>query len=875
MNATDGAVRTELARTTMEDTCGTTDIPGQTTPYGATTAETDRAAGDATALLPPQLDIIAMESDHPVYNNEDDAQSLLQPAMSPMATRLASASTPAAEKAAAMNDTGHFTSPGDAEMDLTYEALDSPLPLEAQEATAVCGTATNPRKLTEMDLGSVTPQEKSESTAGLPLPWRAVGRRINYDRKPSRVSSSLQGVFNGARQRSVSAGADALRRIQKALPSVSVPTSFLPSFSAPSFLASTLTTETERDDREAPSSSQQPASNKNRVSAPDVRLVIGIQQDVILEEGETTTLSKAQHRPSSIASSQRPVLRLSVSNDSLMHHALSRGSSAGDEDKYANVSEQVNSRFKAIVDSLPDRPSFKLPQIPSELFKNSLLRGAIVAYRSPLDIVSSPLRRFQVAGVVSPTSGAATVSPGPFSGSTLDRVLETLTGDIVILGGYRGSVLRSSSPPNRQLWVPVKVGLNIRQVDLALPLDESGDTGADAMIMPSGMLKNIGPVDISRRLFKKLRECENYRNGTLRVWDYGYDWRLCPNVLSQKLQGYLEKLPSNRPGVAAIERGALVIAHSLGGIITRHAVNARPELFSGVVYAGAPYRCINILGPLRNGDAVLWNEKALTAAVNFSLRTSFAFLPGDGKCFIEKATGEELEVDFFDAQTWIDNKLSPVVGGPALPAPPRDGSINPLETLRNLSNLPLRGRRDSDVSRARKLTTNGDTTSGRSEANAGVVPQPGNAPSEALSYLSRTLEACKRFRMETQYQPSLSAANAYPPIAVLYGKGTPTVYRARVSSRKIIPTTEAYDDLVFRDGDGVVLAREAMPPPGYELVRGGRVSSNKGHLSLLVDMEGVGKVLDAIMMGRRRGIGLGSEALGSGTKASKKLWSKF
>jgi pimeloyl-ACP methyl ester carboxylesterase len=112
-------------------------------------------------------------------------------------------------------------------------------------------------------------------------------------------------------------------------------------------------------------------------------------------------------------------------------------------------------------------------------------------------------------------------------------------------------------------------------------------------------------------------------------------------------------------GTPARQRGVTVIAHSLGGLITRHAVNLRPGLFAGVVYAGVPQRRVNILGPLRNGDAVLLSSRVLTAQVNFSMRTSFALLPEDGRCFIDKRTGERYDVDFFDVNTWDEYRLSP------------------------------------------------------------------------------------------------------------------------------------------------------------------------------------------------------------------------
>ena len=140
-----------------------------------------------------------------------------------------------------------------------------------------------------------------------------------------------------------------------------------------------------------------------------------------------------------------------------------------------------------------------------------------------------------------------------------NRALEQLEGDVVILGGYRGSILRSAEPPHRQVWVPIKVGLNIRKVDLELGLDEEDDERATEKIIPGGMLSHIGPVDISRRLFKRLRTCENARTGKLRVHDFGYDWRLHPTYLSQQLVKFLASLPCNQPGTPKEKRGALVI----------------------------------------------------------------------------------------------------------------------------------------------------------------------------------------------------------------------------------------------------------------------------------------------------------------------------
>jgi hypothetical protein len=278
------------------------------------------------------------------------------------------------------------------------------------------------------------------------------------------------------------------------------------------------------------------------------------------------------------------------------------------------------------------------------------------------------------------------------------KALSGLTGDMIVLGGYRGSVLRLAKPPHRQLWVSVKVGLNLRIGDLEVGLNPEDDERMEETIFASGVLSHIGPVDICRRLLRHLRKCPNARSKQLRVHDYGYDWRLSPSFLEPQFPRIHGEAQMHQPGTPARQRGVTVIAHSLGGLITRHAVNLRPELFAGVVYAGVPQRCVNILGPLRNGDAVLLSSRVLTAQVNFSMRTSFALLPEDGRCFIDKRTGERYDVDFFDVNTWDEYRLSPCIKPPLQPAPveQRKSIIGVLsDSLPSLTSLPSSARRAS------------------------------------------------------------------------------------------------------------------------------------------------------------------------------------
>lgn len=809
----------------------------------------------------------------------DDVQSIIQPALSPVATRLTLPKTPAAEKAAALERLpgGGLFSVSEGTVTPEPEALPSPVisqPSEPANRTAAAKPQT--RQSRGFSLSQLSPN-LSPTTYRFPSPWQSGPKQmVVQGEPPSRPAlSSVFGQGSSSHRRSSSGGADTLKRIREALPS-------MPSISLQSFFSGPSSTKSVGSDTKRSALSSGDGANESKQYASFLAEAAPLATRSTVPATNPHTLVARPMRTTdggalSLPPTRPRAMRRSTSDESMLYHSLSRVSSLGDDERWNDIREQKNSRLKAITDSW-DRPTFKMPQLPN--------------------IIPAPLKRNSFLGVdqsessLNGSTRASTMfefgpsTPRDENLSDLDRALEALTGDIVVMGGYRGSVLRSTKT-NRQVWVPVKVGLNIRKVNLEVGLDPEDEERMEESIYASGMLKNIGPVDISKRLFKRLRECENARNGKLRVWDYGYDWRLSPHMLSRRLIAFLEQLPSNQGQDLPEGSGATVIAHSLGGLITRHAVNQRPELFSGVIYAGTPQRCINILGPFRNGDAVLFNEKVLTAQVNFSLRTTFIFLPEDGFCYINKTTGEEYPVDFYDPQEWIKYAWSPCIKSPAPAYKTRSGALSSLRELSERLPAPLRSRGNSAASEsqqsqqswsptrnaiadaARKVEVTQDRTLapqlGESSGAAqheqrkeqAHLERDSGARSRNLAYLTRTLAEIKRFRAETAHRPELTRANAYPPLAVMYGKEVPTVWAVNVASRDQIACADAYDDLVFRSGDGVVLAREAMLPPGYELARDGRVSTDRGHITMLGDLDAVGRALLAVVRGRRKGIGMG------------------
>tara|TARA_R110002003_G_scaffold244_4_gene17457 strand:- start:70841 stop:73621 length:2781 start_codon:yes stop_codon:yes gene_type:complete len=866
----------------------------------------------------------------------ENVQSAIGISIGRQQTRLTSPKTPAAEKAAALDETdgGVLFEGFEERIEPSADPSTRRMPLDDGGEDVVTQSQAQVQVQTNQPAQLPGPPER------LPSPWRA-GPKTFQDKAGDHRAILRHNLQHGNRRRASSSGSmgDAMRKyLPFSLPSI--PKTYkdlhfsLPSFSALSLDGQTAPRPNERQRRETfahtSSSSSIPQqdggllrhkSPGQATSPPTQSSTAPIAQREFVT-GSETTIAAPVMRPSS----ERPTPNLRRSNSEgslLVYRAKSFASSLGDDTRFESVQEQVNSRLKAIRDSWQDANfKFPSPTLPNfnfnyrdDLFRN---RNASASTR-PRDVDDATTHRVSLrARGSSSTSLAAPLRSklkrpsNPTAADTethpfFAQALQELEGDLVVLGGYRGSILRSAEPPNRQLWVPIKVGLNLRKVDLEVPFDAEADERMEETIIPSGMLKHIGPVDISKRLFKRLRASDNARSGKLRVHDYGYDWRLSLHFLSRRMIQFLESLPCNHPSVPREKRGAIVVAHSLGGLITRHVINKRPDLVAAVVYAGVPQRCINILGPFRNGDDVLFSSRVLTAQVNFSIRTSYALLPLDGKCFINKHTKEEYPIDFFDPKTWTDCRLSPCLG-PALPRPdpPKDSSLSVSGLLNAMSQaLPTFPSRKFSMSKGSQSNTSGtagDVMRGAADLarnaadkvaeggaeSAGMGPQmaQGQSPStqassepnpatavtipydKAVEYLTRTLAEIKRFKQELDHIPAHSESNSYPPIALIYGKTTPTVYGAKVESREAIPRADCYDELAFASGDGVVLARAAMVPEGYSVVRGGVVSSERGHITLLGDLEAVGRCLVAVMHARRNGVGMGEAGMRESVKPS-------
>ena len=206
---------------------------------------------------------------------------------------------------------------------------------------------------------------------------------------------------------------------------------------------------------------------RSSAQSPDrvivTREVIGSQ----VRESDRSSVSSRSgvHQSNIIAPWTTPnsqILRRATSDQSLfIRNDLETVTTQDDAEKWANISEQINSRFKAITDSFQDSAMTRIPRMPkvglgsltSGLPRNNSDTARGNKHRNVGTELDATTKQLSSLKIPTPLPAKQTGHTHP----VLNQAVSDLTGDIVVLGGYRGSVLRSARPPNKQLWVPVKV----------------------------------------------------------------------------------------------------------------------------------------------------------------------------------------------------------------------------------------------------------------------------------------------------------------------------------------------------------------------------------------------------------------------------------
>lgn len=530
-----------------------------------------------------------------------------------------------------------------------------------------------------------------------------------------------------------------------------------------------------------------------------------------------------------------------------------------------------------------------VPSVDSTLDKDSLSANNHTQNLSSNTISSRLLSSIPMSPISSITH---------YTDSTNLQIFDELDGDVLVLGGYRGSILRDSKT-HRRTWIPVlKAGLNIRKINLVLgPKDEDELRELNARdivfdknskikpndkeypnIYPDGMLTHIGPVDISRRLIKKLNS-----NPRVTAKDWGYDWRLSPELISKQLNLELSKIVSKQK----VKKGVILIAHSMGGIIAHGAMILDPKLVRGIIYAGTPMPCANILGPLRFSDAILLSHDVLTHEANFFMRSSYVFLPpswggedengkNGGMClYRDLRNGKRYKIDFWDEKNWVYYNLNPLVSSVRLKHDVANGKFN----IHKIKDENLK----NQIKKFLKIKINPETELIVLD-EISRLHEPVVSWLDSYIYLRKTLKRTKKFLKSLERKDDV----IYPPMAQIFSNGVPSVKYSLVDGEEGIKRGEYYR-FFYGPGDGVVYqgwnfprerGRKRLEGPdrcgegsvdkvgdspdwrgreygygekyAYDLC--GRFRSTAGHIALLVDLNLVGQALSAIINEERRRI---------------------
>ncbi|SCV73144.1 BQ2448_7069 [Microbotryum intermedium] len=312
------------------------------------------------------------------------------------------------------------------------------------------------------------------------------------------------------------------------------------------------------------------------------------------------------------------------------------------------------------------------------------LRDTFSVYRQSLPGLPHPHLHFKGVSAESlPGSGlvsrfmhsSSIMKDEPSSMDERDAVPTTTTdfnglkGDVLVMGGYRGSTLKDAKTKT-VLWVNPRIGMGFGKPDLFMGLGDEDELRSAETVVPGKMLMRMSFINLGKGLETKLKLLAASTNDTetaLRYHNHGYDWRRNLDLSSAELLEKLEHLKAESAlrgeGVDGKGEGATIIAHSMGGLVTLHAlaIAKDPTVIKQIIFAGTPFGgCANILGPLRQGDGILFNKEIGSPVTVFSMRSSFYLLPRDHLSF-ETPAGKLLPIDFFDAHSWAKYGLSPLM----------------------------------------------------------------------------------------------------------------------------------------------------------------------------------------------------------------------
>jgi pimeloyl-ACP methyl ester carboxylesterase len=233
---------------------------------------------------------------------------------------------------------------------------------------------------------------------------------------------------------------------------------------------------------------------------------------------------------------------------------------------------------------------------------------------------------------------------------------------VVFIHGIKGGQLVDQHQKTR--WLGLKQVLGIDKQSLALPLEWQDGLQANDGLMASQVLKNVAGQKIYSPFIKWIEK------EAFDFYPFSYDWRRSLPESVAALKRFIKPIVADKGPV-------LLIAHSMGGLVSFRLLADAPSLFQGALFAGVPFGGgVDFARDMHKGVSAGFNKSITDCAAHFSWPAPYVFFPlATENNRVLDPNGKAVNFNWYDPQDWQDRQLSVF----------KDQQLNPEINLQHLS----------------------------------------------------------------------------------------------------------------------------------------------------------------------------------------------
>ncbi len=228
---------------------------------------------------------------------------------------------------------------------------------------------------------------------------------------------------------------------------------------------------------------------------------------------------------------------------------------------------------------------------------------------------------------------------------------------VVFVPGYKGSNLKEIDKNSiSRVWLNPSQALGFSTPDLRL---KNNDTISEDGILESVTIPLLLSVKIYEPWINFIKNDDN-----IDPYFFSYDWRIDNGETALKLEKYLIEI-KQKTG-----KNPVVIGHSNGALLSLSVLHKNRDLFSKVVFAGAPFSGgVGFLEDLMEGIPTGLNKRIASPCVVQTFESVFTFFPREVSFDTREVLFDEnrkpIETKFYSALFWKNYNLGPYkIGSP-------------------------------------------------------------------------------------------------------------------------------------------------------------------------------------------------------------------